>query len=97
MKMRPIPRPLSYEERGAQGFLTVCLPSCFDGFARMDNAMKMRPIPRPLSYEERGAQGFLTVCLPGCFDGFARMDHAIETQTPLAQSLANPLAIPPSS
>ena len=40
---------------------------------------------------------FLKVCIQGCFDGFGRMDHAIEPQTPLAQSLAQPLAIPPSS
>ena len=30
-----------------------------------------------------------------CSDGFERMDHALETQTPLAQSLARPIAIPP--
>ena len=40
---------------------------------------------------------FLKVCIQGCFDGFGRMDHAIEPQTPLAQSLAKPFAIPPSS
>ena len=40
---------------------------------------------------------FLKVCIQGCFDGFERMEHAIEPQTPLAQSLAKPFAIPPSS
>ena len=40
---------------------------------------------------------FLKVCIQGCFDGFERTDHAIETQTPHAQSLGRPIAIPPSS
>ena len=30
-------------------FLKVCIPSCFDGFARMDNAMNpKKPIAIPL-------------------------------------------------
>ena len=87
----------AHEERGAQGFLRVCLPSCFDGFERMNHAMKKRPIPRPLSCEERGAHGCLKVCIPGCFDGFGRMDHAIEPKKPLDQSLGRPITVPPSS
>ena len=38
---------------------------------------------------------FLKVCIHGCSDGFERMDNAIETQTPLAQALARPIAISP--
>ena len=50
MKKRPIPRPLSYEERGAHGFLTVCISGCFDGFARMDHAMNpQKPLAIPLA------------------------------------------------
>ena len=40
---------------------------------------------------------FLKGCIPGYSDGFARMDHAMEPQKPIAQSLAKPLTVPPSS
>ena len=54
--------------------------------------------PRPPFLQGKGERvAFLKVCIQGCFDGFGRMDHAIETQPSLAQSLAQPLAIPPSS
>ena len=79
----------AYEERGAHGFLTVCIPGYSDGFGRGDLS------PRPLSYEERGAHGFLTVCIPGYSDGFGRIDHAMNPKKPLAIPLAKPLTVPP--
>ena len=44
----------------------------------------------------KGSKAPLMASRDGYSDGFERMDHAIETQTPLAQSLAKPIAIPPS-
>ena len=44
----------AYEERGAYGFLTVCLPGCSDGFARMDHAIETQipsynPLAKPIA------------------------------------------------
>ena len=34
------PAPFPTRKGGAYGFLTICISSCFDGFARMDRAIE---------------------------------------------------------
>ena len=47
MKMRPIPpAPFPTRKGGAHGFLKVCIPSCSDGFERMDHAMNLKKTSR---------------------------------------------------
>ena len=49
--MGPIPpAPFPTRKGGAHGFLTVCIPSCFDGFERMDHAIETQtPLAIPPS------------------------------------------------